>query len=309
VSKGPFSAIVADNKRIAKGVYRLSLEFEGEAAEAFAKFRPGQFAQLDVCPAAVPPVDSVPPHLRDSAQRQVLLRRPFSFCDLEVREDKSIAEVLYCTVGPASLRMTTLAKGDILSVVGPLGRGFWIAEETKWAVLVAGGMGAPPLLHLAKVLTAERPAVKVVALVGAKTDDDLPFEKHLDEMSQRMGFRLAEFARYGIESEVVTEDGSAGRQGLVTEALSEWLGANKPGSGETTIYTCGPEAMLAEVARIAKEHNIDCQVSMEKRMACGIGLCQSCAVLCRAEGSEETVYKLCCKDGPVFDSKEVVFKP
>jgi dihydroorotate dehydrogenase electron transfer subunit len=65
--------------------------------------------------------------------------------------------------------------------------------------------------------------------------------------------------------------------------------------------------MLAKVAEIAKEKNIDCQISMERMMACGIGICQSCAIECKVEGSQETVYKLCCEDGPVFDSKEVVF--
>jgi len=73
------------------------------------------------------------------------------------------------------------------------------------------------------------------------------------------------------------------------------------------ICACGPEPMLAAVARIAREKNIDCQVSLERRMACGIGLCQSCAVECKSEGSSDTVYKMCCEDGPVFDGKEVVF--
>ncbi len=75
----------------------------------------------------------------------------------------------------------------------------------------------------------------------------------------------------------------------------------------TIIYACGPEAMLARVAQIAKDKAIDCQVSMEQMMACGIGVCQSCAVQCRVSGSNETIYKLCCEDGPVFDSREVVF--
>ena len=73
------------------------------------------------------------------------------------------------------------------------------------------------------------------------------------------------------------------------------------------IYGCGPEPMLARVAEIAKRKKIDCQVSMERRMACGIGVCQSCAVECRVAESNETIYKLCCEDGPVFDSREVVF--
>jgi dihydroorotate dehydrogenase electron transfer subunit len=73
------------------------------------------------------------------------------------------------------------------------------------------------------------------------------------------------------------------------------------------IYACGPEPMLAAVAKLATERDIDCQVSMERRMACGIGLCQSCAIECRTENSNETVYRLCCQDGPVFEGRQVVW--
>jgi len=122
-----------------------------------------------------------------------------------------------------------------------------------------------------------------------------------------LGFSLGEFARYGIESLVATDDGSAGFAGLVTDCLSEWLDQSSSGGKDMIIYGCGPEQMLARVAKIAKQKKIDCQVSMERVMACGIGLCQSCAVECRVAESNETVYKLCCEDGPVFDSREVVF--
>ena len=122
-----------------------------------------------------------------------------------------------------------------------------------------------------------------------------------------MGFSLAEFAKYGIESHLATDDGSVGFAGFVTDALIERLKTNPHSAPDTIIYSCGPEQMLAKIAQIAQEHNIDCQLSMERRMACGIGLCQSCAVECKIDDSNQTVYKMCCKDGPVFDSKEVVF--
>ena len=96
----------------------------------------------------------------------------------------------------------------------------------------------------------------------------------------------------------------------VTERLARWLDEQRDGSAEgTIIYACGPEPMLAATAKLAAQRNIECQVSMERRMACGIGVCQSCAVECRVEGSNETIYKLCCQDGPVFDSRAVVFNP
>jgi dihydroorotate dehydrogenase electron transfer subunit len=129
----------------------------------------------------------------------------------------------------------------------------------------------------------------------------------MDEISEQLGFAIREFARYGIESIIATDDGSAGFHGLVTDCFLLWLKENRVEAKNAIIYSCGPEPMLAKVARIARERGIDCQVSMERRMACGIGVCQSCAVECRFEGSNETVYKMCCEDGPVFDAKQVVF--
>ena len=305
--RGVFSAAVRANKQIGQRFYRLGLEFSGAGAEAFANFKPGQFAELDVSGTALPPAEAIPEDLVDVAGRKILLRRPFSFCDVTVKKNKTFAEILYCVVGPATLRMTTLSAGDSVSIIGPLGNGFWVPEGKKTALLVAGGMGAGPLEYLAKVLTADYHDIEVIAFAGAKTVEELPFEARLDEISQQLGFSLGEFAKYGIESLVATDDGSAGFAGLVTDCLSEWLGRPDSAGKDMIIYGCGPEQMLARVAEIAMQKKIDCQVSMERVMACGIGVCLSCAVECRVAESNETAYKLCCEDGPVFDSKEVVF--
>jgi len=290
--KGMFEAIVSSNRQI-----------------GFVNFKPGQFAELDLSGTALPSAKTIPEDLLDTAGRKILLRRPFSFTDVTTNRDKTFAELLYCVVGPATLRMTTLSPGDSVSVIGPLGNGFSVPDDKKTALLVAGGMGVPPLLHLAKVLTADphTTMIEVIAFAGAKTATELPFEGKLDEISQQLGFSIPEFARYGIESLLATDDGSAGFHGFVTDCLVERLGQSDLASENIVIYSCGPEAMLAKVAEIAKDKNINCQVSMERRMACGIGLCQSCAVQCRLNDSNETVYKMCCKDGPVFDGREVIF--
>lgn len=305
--KGEFSGAVCFNKPLGPRIYQFGLRFCGAGAEVFAGAVPGQFAQLDLAEVAPPPAESIPPDLRDVSQRRILLRRPFSFSDVTAKTAETLVEVIYCVVGTASLRMTTLSAGDSVSVIGPLGNGFWVPKGKKTALLVAGGMGAGPLQHLAKVLTADYPDINIVAFAGAKTATELPFEAQLDAISQQLGFSLAEFAKYGVESVVATDDGSAGWRGFVTDCFAEWLGRTRPAWEDTIIYSCGPEAMLARMAQIACENRIDCQVSMERMMACGFGVCQSCAVECRADGSNETVYKLCCKDGPVFDSREVVF--
>ena len=305
--RGEYRAAVRANKQIGERFYRLGLDFSGAGAEAFSKVQAGQFVQLDLSSAALPAAETIPEDLKDAAERKVLLRRPFSFADVTTKDNKTSVEILYCVVGPASLRMTTLSAGDSVSVIGPLGNGFRIPDGKKTAILVSGGMGAGPLQHLAKILTADFPDIDVIAFAGAKTAEGLPFKRQLDKIAQQLEFSLPEFAKYGVKSLVSTDDGSAGFAGLVTDCLLEWLGKSDFAGENMVIYSCGPEVMLARMADIAKEKNIDCQVSMERRMACGIGICQSCAVECRVAGSAETIYKLCCENGPVFDSKEVVF--
>ena len=305
--KGEFTAVVVANKKMREPFGRLRLEFSLAGARAFANFAPGQFAQLDLSNIALPSPENIPQSLCDAAGRKILLRRPFSFAEIVAETDRTFAELLYCVVGPATVRMTALRSGDPVSVIGPLGNGYHVGEGKKKVLLVGGGMGTAPLQHLAQVLTAQHGNVGVVAFAGAKTTDALPFKGRLDDISQQLGFVLPEFAQYGIESLVATDDGSAGYHGLVTECLGQWLKQDQSRADEMIICACGPEPMLAAVARIAAEKNIDCQVSLERRMACGIGLCQSCAVECRVAGSSETVYKMCCDQGPVFDGREVVF--
>jgi dihydroorotate dehydrogenase electron transfer subunit len=303
--RGVFEAVVSANRQIGPGFYRLRLEFSDDGARTFANFEPGQFVELDLSHVALPAPEAIPENLRDAAGRNILLRRPFSFCEVTPGRDKTFAELLYCVIGPSTLRMTTLSAGDRISVIGPLGNGFRIPDEKRKVLLIGGGMGTPPLQHLAQVLTS-RSDVEIIAFAGAKTAKALPYEGRLDEISQQLGFSLPEFAQYGIESFVATDDGSAGYRGLVTDCLLQWLEETDLAFEETIICACGPEVMLARVAEIAIEKNMDCQVSMERRMACGIGLCQSCAVECRAPGSNETIYKMCCQDGPVFNGGEVV---
>lgn len=305
--KGRFVAEVKANTALTPSHHRLLLVLKDAAAEAFAATIPGQFAQFDTSDLALPVLEKIHPHLRETAGKKVLLRRPLSFAGV-TRESSGeiILEVLFCIVGPATLRMSTLASGDLISIIGPLGRGFTMPEGKKQALLVAGGMGAPPLQHMAAWLHTEHPDVEVMAFAGARTVAQLPFTVDASKVSPKPSMAIREFARCGVRSLIATDDGSSGHKGFVTALLSEWLADSKVPVSDTIIYTCGPEIMMKKVAAIAAEHNIDCQVSMERMMACGIGLCQSCAVECKAE-SPDTVYKLCCKDGPVFDSRDVVW--
>ena len=307
-NKGPFSGIVCSNKAVRQGLYQLSLSFSGDAATAFGQTKPGQFAQLDLANLALPSPEDIPEDLQDAAARKILLRRPFSFCDVTAKSNKTFVDILYSVIGPASLRMTTLQIGNSVSIIGPLGNGFSVPEGKKTALLVIGGMGTPPLLHLAKVLKSDYPDTEVSAFAGATTASTLPFKKRVEDISQQVGFAIPEFSKYGVESQVATDDGSVGYHGLVTDCILQWLSDHSYSAEDVIIYACGPEAMLAQVAKIAQEKGFDCQVSMERMMACGIGLCQSCAVKCKTDDSGGNVYKMCCKDGPVFNSREVVFE-
>jgi dihydroorotate dehydrogenase electron transfer subunit len=159
--------------------------------------------------------------------------------------------------------MTTLVKGNSISVIGPLGNGFSIPAGKKRALLVAGGMGSPPLEHLAQILTAEFPTIDALAFAGANSIDVMPFEKPLDNISRELGFWLGEFGRYSIQSFVATDDGSAGFKDLVSDCLLDWLSQNNIDPVQTIIYACGPRPMLARIAQIAREKHIDCQISME----------------------------------------------
>ncbi len=294
MKKGPFNALVKSNKQTGECFYRLDLEFAGAGADAFAKTIPGQFAEVDLSKTALPSPNAISAELKDKLNRKIILRRPFSLCDIVVTGGRTIAEMLYRVVGPATLRMTTLKPDDSVSVIGPLGNGFTVPKEKKLAVLVAGGMGSPPVQHLANILARNYPDIEVIAIAGAKTKDKLPFD-------------TGNFSKCGTKCMLTTDDGSAGLAGFVTGPLEKFLDENQKQKENLIIYACGPEEMLAKVADIANGRDIDCQISMERMMACGFGICQGCAVECKLEASNETIYKMCCTDGPVFDSKEIVF--
>ncbi len=307
--KGIFGANVLSNKATRKRYWRVNLELDAAGSQLFLHVKPGQFAEFDLAGVSLPPADAIPAQLRDAACRQIILRRPFSFSDVKLIGDSPPAvsvEVLYRVAGPATLRMTTLKPGDQINIIGPLGNGFSVPARRNRAILIAGGMGSPPLQHLAEYLRAHHPDISVVVFAGARSLDDFPFTVQIADDGTAVP---VEFARLGDRACVATDDGSAGFHGLVTELAAQWLDDNSPDPAETIIYGCGPEVMLAAVARLAAAHGIDCQVSMERMMGCGIGLCQSCAVETAPDADDATTYKLCCKDGPVFNSKEVSFRP
>jgi len=222
----------------------------------------GQFAQIKVSEGLSP-----------------LLRRPFSFHKI----GKDSFEVLYHVVGSGSKILSQKKKGDILNIIGPLGNGFKV-EKGKTAVLLAGGCGTAPLFALEEEL--KREGIESHFFQGASTDGLLLCK--------------ADFAKTGTKLYITTDDGSGGTKGTVSALFSSYLDSFDP--KQSVIYTCGPKAMIRAVVNIAQEKNIECQVSLEEHMACGIGACLGCVVQ-TVNGNRRV-----CKDGPVFDSKEIIWQ-
>jgi dihydroorotate dehydrogenase electron transfer subunit len=231
--------------------------------------RPGQFVMLRV-----------------ANDYQPLLRRPFSIHSVnngKSGHNRGQIEILYQVVGRGTEILSEKKPGEYLDVLGPLGNGFSILDS-RYSLLVGGGMGVAPLLFLAQELSTVNRQLSTV-LIGAKTKRALLSKK--------------EFANLGLRVKISTDDGSAGFEGKATDLLKYLLSTlnSKP----STIYACGPKSMLKEIAIISKQYHIPAQISLEEYMACGLGVCLGCMV------KTKSGYQAVCKEGPVFDSSRIIW--
>ena len=201
------------------------------------------------------------------------LRRPLGIA--EVSRTDGWIRLIYRQVGRGTEALAGAKAGADVSVLGPLGRGFDIALNHP--LLVGGGMGLTPLLFFA----AAHPNVSV--LMGGRTKEEVFWEEI--------------YRPHVRECFITTDDGSYGTQGFVTTLLPELL----KGGTYDGVAVCGPPVMMECVAGIASEYGIPCEVSLEKRMACGLGACLSCAV------DTKSGRRKVCKDGPVFPAGEVYY--
>ena len=212
-----------------------------------------------------------------------LLPRPISIC--EVNEEKTALRIVYRVVGKGTGEFSHYKAGRRIWVLGVLGNGYPLEEAVgKHALLLGGGIGIPPLVELAKQLRKQEPLAKITVSVGYRSNDL---------------FLTEELSQYA-DVLVATEDGSAGTKGNVMDAVGE----NK--ITPDIIYSCGPMPMLKAIKRYAEEAGIPAYISLEERMACGVGACLGCVCKTTQKDHHSHVNNArICTDGPVFEAKEV----
>ena len=204
-----------------------------------------------------------------------ILPRPISICGIDAEEGS--LRIVYRIAGEGTKQMSDYKAGDTVKILGPLGNGFTMKQEK--AILIGGGIGIPPMLELAKQLDCTK------SIVLGYRDSQM--------------FLKDEFEPYG-DVFVSTEDGSAGTKGNVIDAIKD------QGVEGNVIYACGPTPMLKGIQAYAAENEIEAQISLEERMACGIGACLACVCQSKEVDEHSKVHnKRVCKDGPVFDAREV----
>ena len=260
------NATIVNQQYIAPDTYRMRLR----APEMVALMQPGQFVHVRV--------------QSGSTSYDPLLRRPISLADFHTGE--GTFDLVYQVVGRGTAILSERQPNEQLDVLGPIGRSFPLpASNYQTVALVAGGLGVPPLLPLARQLCHKK--AKVVLFLGARSKDQL--------------LMVEDFSALGVETRLFTDDGSAGSVGRVTDGLVDALRVMEA----DRLYACGPMPMLRALHPLVEAAHVEAWFSLETHMACGIGACLGCTVTVR-EG-DTTRLALLCQEGPVFSAREVSF--
>ena len=265
------------NEQLARDTYRLRLM----SSDIARRILPGQFVMLRIAGCDDP-----------------LIGRPLALYDTVLAADGSPVgiDVVYLVKGKFTSRLMEMTAGQWLEVWGPLGNGF-LPRPTEHLIMVAGGIGYTPFLALAEEYQGRKGygspprevprARKVTLCYGARSYDYLA--------------GVEEFQQLGVDVRISTDDGSRGKKGFVTDILRGVLA--EPGPARR-IVCCGPEPMMESAAKIAREANVPCDVSLETPMACGIGICFTCVAKVRGSDGQWD-YKRTCVEGPVFDAEQI----
>jgi dihydroorotate dehydrogenase electron transfer subunit len=273
---------VAESVRLARDTYRVRFD----CPQIARRIVPGQFVML-----------------RLAGYDDPLLGRPLALYDtaLDAGGEPVGIDLVYLVTGKLTGKLATFLPGQKLEVCGPLGNGF-APQAAKHLIMVAGGIGQTPFVALAREVRGGRtygdpprkvsPVQQVTLCYGARTRDYLA--------------GIGDFEAAGATVRVSTDDGTAGHHGLVTDLLRNLL-AEQNDLAECRVVCCGPEPMMAVVAEMTAEYGVECQVSLETPMACGIGICFSCVARVRDDKGGWD-YRRTCVEGPVFDARKIVFE-
>ena len=214
-----------------------------------------------------------------------LLCRPFAV----YRLSDDVIYILFKVVGKGTRFLSEKVVDEEMEIAGPLGNGFPLNDDSETIILIAGGMGIAALFRLAEKLNHRR----IIAMLGACSQDRLLGAEDLMTL--------------GIDIHIATDDGSCGYKGMVSELFKDIISKENQILSSYKIFSCGPMPMLKAVAQIANEFRIPAYVSLEEKMACGVGACMGCA--CETVSPDgNTQYKMVCTDGPVFNVQEIVWK-
>ena len=238
-----------------------------------------------------------------------MVRRPFSVSRIARDSGRVWIEVLVRAVGTGSRFIQARPVGSTVNLVGPLGNHFRAPDDDRLCILVGGGCGVAPDLRPGRLPGGR--GKRCLCFFGASHSGDMPvrFLRPPQPTGERVEATdiVGEFAEVGVPTVLATDDGSAGFRGTVTQALEAWL--QKAWTGEPlALYGCGPTPMLKALADVARQRRVPCQVSLERFMGCGIGVCLSCVTKRRDATSEKGwTFKLTCREGPVVDSNDMIW--
>lgn len=212
----------------------------------------------------------------------IFFRRPMSIASSGL--PKGSIEMIFKVVGSGTELLRQLEKGSTVNILGPLGVPFKNPKKNERVLIVAGGVGFPPLLYLTNTLIEKGYDPKHIEFIyGGRSSADI--------------LEVSRIKKTKVNFHPVTEDGSFGEKGLVTKPLEKLL---KTGSSNFRIYSCGPEGMLKAVNNLGLKYNVPGQLSLEAPMPCGLGICLGCVVPLTKGG-----YSRVCCDGPVYEIGEV----
>lgn len=248
---------ILQNKQIGPDIFSMVIK----APKIALRATPGQFI-----------------HIRCSKALSPLLRRPISIASID--EKQGNLQIIYRVVGVGTKLLSQKPEGDMVDIMGPLGKGFPLPEKGKAPILIGGGIGVAPLLFLAQGIAEAKLAEGGTAFMGFAKKEEVYGIEFLESL--------------GFDVFITTDDGSLGIKGFPTDLLTK--------VEDGIIYGCEPKPLLKKIKDEAVREKMLAYLSLEEHMACGIGACIGCSVKSSGNG-----YKKVCKDGPVFESREIDF--